>query len=132
MDLQLFRQYLPSDTSDWVQLVVLVLVVYAVLRLVRGTIAASILRGTFIVLTLCVFVAAFVRSHGSIKAMERVFGVSYPTIKNRLNRIAAQLPLAEVDVPPAPSASDLLGQLERGEITAREVLGRLRGNHDDE
>ena len=28
-----------------------------------------------------VFVAAFVRSHGSIKEMERIFGVSYPTIK---------------------------------------------------
>ena len=38
-----------------------------------------------------VFVAAFVRSHGSIKAMEQVFGVSYPTIKARLNRIAASL-----------------------------------------
>ena len=35
-----------------------------------------------------VFVAAFVRSHGSIKEMERIFGVSYPTIKARLNRIA--------------------------------------------
>src|SRR5712692_2642976 len=39
-----------------------------------------------------VFVAAFVRCHGSIKEMEKLFGVSYPTIKNRLNRIAAMLP----------------------------------------
>ena len=31
-----------------------------------------------------VFVAAFVRSHGSIKEMEQVFGVSYPTVKARL------------------------------------------------
>ena len=30
-----------------------------------------------------VFVAAFVRSHGSIKRMEQLFGVSYPTVKNR-------------------------------------------------
>ena len=36
-----------------------------------------------------VFVAAFLRSHGSIKEMEQVFGVSYPTVKARLNRIAA-------------------------------------------
>src|SRR6185437_7885949 len=35
-----------------------------------------------------VFITAFVRSHGSIKEMEQVFGVSYPTIKARLNRIA--------------------------------------------
>lgn len=34
-----------------------------------------------------VFVTAFVRCHGSIKEMERIFGVSYPTVKSRLNRI---------------------------------------------
>ena len=31
-----------------------------------------------------IFVTAFLRSHGSIKEMEQVFGVSYPTIKARL------------------------------------------------
>ena len=35
-----------------------------------------------------VFITAFVRSHGSIKEMEQVFGASYPTIKARLTRIA--------------------------------------------
>ena len=35
-----------------------------------------------------IFITAFVRSHGSIKEMERIFGVSYPTIKSRLTRIA--------------------------------------------
>src|SRR5262245_494883 len=38
-----------------------------------------------------VFVAAFVRCHGSIREMEKYFGVSYPTIKSRLTRIAGQL-----------------------------------------
>jgi hypothetical protein len=78
-----------------------------------------------------VFVAAFVRSHGSIKEMEQTFGVSYPTIKNRLNRIAAQLPFAEVDTTPPSSADELLSQLERGELTAPDVVARLkRPDHD--
>jgi hypothetical protein len=78
-----------------------------------------------------VFVAAFVRSHGSIKEMEQTFGVSYPTIKNRLNRIAAQLPFAEVDTSPPSSTSELLSQLERGELSARDVVARLkRPDHD--
>src|SRR5258708_39353720 len=47
-----------------------------------------------------VFVAAFVRCHGSIKQMEQFFGVSYHTIKNRLKRIGAQLPFAENNAPP--------------------------------
>lgn len=78
-----------------------------------------------------VFVAAFIRCHGSIKDMEKLFGVSYPTIKNRLNRIGALLPFAEVAVPPAPSTNDLLTKLERGEMSAREVLARLRNDDAD-
>src|ERR1700740_3260982 len=47
-----------------------------------------------------VFVAAFVRCHGSIKQMEQYFGVSYPTIKNRLNKIGSQLSFVEIDQAP--------------------------------
>ena len=78
-----------------------------------------------------VFVAAFVRSHGSIKQMEQLFGVSYPTIKNRLNRIAAALPFVDVQPPqdsPAPgrpSVADVLDRLERGEVTAAEAVSEL-------
>src|SRR3989337_2277419 len=43
-----------------------------------------------------VFVSEFVRCHGSIKYMEKAFGISYPTVKNRLNRIVQQLQLVEV------------------------------------
>ena len=76
-----------------------------------------------------VFVIAFVRCHGSIKQMETFFGVSYPTIKNRLNRIGALLPFAEIDPeePAPPSASDLLTRLERGEMSVDEVLEQLQG-----
>jgi len=75
-----------------------------------------------------VFVSEFVRSHGSIKDMEKAFGVSYPTVKNRLNRIADQLSLVQVAVEaPAPLAEeDVLAMLERGEISADEAAQRLR------
>jgi hypothetical protein len=77
-----------------------------------------------------VFVAAFVRCHGSIKEMEALFGVSYPTIKNRLNRIGAALPAAEIAVTPPRSTSELLTKLERGEMSVRDVLDELRPSHD--
>ena len=70
-----------------------------------------------------VFVAAFLRSHGSIKEMEQVFGVSYPTIKARLNRIAAQLEF--VDTNPVPPHSEVLDKLKRGEIDAQEAIRTL-------
>jgi hypothetical protein len=83
-----------------------------------------------------IFVAAFVRCHGSIKQMEKFFGVSYPTIKNRLNRIGALLPFAEITPgDPAPGGpvptSELLSRLERGEINVNDVLSRLRKAEDD-
>jgi hypothetical protein len=72
-----------------------------------------------------VFVTAFVRCHGSIKEMERIFGVSYPTIKSRLNRIIQKLDFVETD--PAPSSADIIGRLRRGEITPQQALAELGG-----
>jgi hypothetical protein len=75
-----------------------------------------------------VFVSEFLRSHGSIKDMEKAFGVSYPTVKNRLNRIAEQLNLVQAGEPaPVPlDDEDVIALLERGEISADEATARLR------
>ncbi len=71
-----------------------------------------------------VFVAHFIRTHGSIKEMEQAFGVSYPTIKARLNKIGGKLKFVEVT--PASDREEILGELERGEITAKDAAERLR------
>jgi hypothetical protein len=78
-----------------------------------------------------IFVAAFVRCHGSIKQMEKYFGVSYPTIKNRLNKIGSRLAFVEIDPFPAEAAegvatSAVLDRLERGELTVAQALDRLK------
>ncbi len=73
-----------------------------------------------------VFVGEFVRCHGSIKHMEKAFGVSYPTIKNRLNRIADRLRLVQIDTDPRPDRSAILERLDRGEITASQAAEQLR------
>src|SRR5712691_6385220 len=70
-----------------------------------------------------VFVTAFVRCHGSIKEMERTFGVSYPTVKARLNRIADSLDFVESD--PTPSRVEVLDRLTRGEITTQDAIQQL-------
>jgi len=70
-----------------------------------------------------VFIVAFVRSHGSIKEMERIFGVSYPTIKSRLNRIAGSLDFVETN--PQPSKAEILERLQQGEITAEEAIREM-------
>ncbi len=103
-------------------------------RLAEGDVAGLAIEGQFEVPPLArltaedqLFVAAFVRCHGSIKQMEKYFGVSYPTIKNRLNRIGSELAFAAVEPPEGPSTDDVLGGLERGELSVAEALKRLKG-----
>ncbi len=69
-----------------------------------------------------VFVVAFLRHHGSLKQMERVFDISYPTVKNRLNALNAKLDRS-FDLP-SPS-SVVLDQLAQGRISVDEALRRL-------
>lgn len=83
------------------------------------------------------FIIAFVRSHGSIKRMEQILGVSYPTVKNRLNRLGEKFEFVEVDHDFAPDpeeeptpthadASAALEALRSGKIDVDEALRRMR------
>jgi hypothetical protein len=70
-----------------------------------------------------IFVMAFVRCHGSIKDMEEMFGISYPTVKNRLNRIAGKFKF--VEILPVSSQEETIAELERGEISTEEAIRRM-------
>jgi hypothetical protein len=71
-----------------------------------------------------IFMAAFVKSHGSIKDMEELYGVSYPSIKNRLKRISKAFDF--IDLTPADSAGDILEDLEKGNITFDQAIEALK------
>jgi hypothetical protein len=72
-----------------------------------------------------VFVTAFVKCHGSIKEMERLFGISYPTVKNRLNRISDRLEFVEF-IPPS-SQEEILDRIDEGELSVEEAIEKLKG-----
>lgn len=121
-----------ADMKDWQELTRLTQGAPLVVERVRLTDRDIVLEGQFVLPQLArlsaedqVFVAAFLRSHGSIKEMEQVFGVSYPTVKARLNRIAGQLEFVETD--PKPSRNEVLDRLERGEINAADAIRELEG-----
>ncbi len=71
-----------------------------------------------------IFVAAFVKSHGSIKDMEELYGVSYPSIKNRLKRISRAFDF--IDITPANPAGDILESLEQGNISFEQAMEALK------
>ncbi|MEA2016712.1 MAG: DUF2089 domain-containing protein [Actinomycetota bacterium] len=70
-----------------------------------------------------IFIAAFIKCFGSIKEMEKLFGISYPTVKNRLGKIAGKLDFVEIN-PPAPK-SEILNQLDRGEISVEDAVKKM-------
>ncbi len=117
-------------TKDWQELTRLTQGAPFVIERLRLTDSDIAIEGAFDLPPLArlpaedqVFIMAFVRADGSIKEMERVFGVSYPTIKSRLSRIAGQLQFVET-IPISPK-QDVIAELERGEITAEEAIERL-------
>ncbi len=77
------------------------------------------------------FAAVFLKTHGSIKQMEKFFGISYPTVKNRLNKIAGQLDMVNIDIMVEEPEKDkeermnVLDMLESGKISLEEALKEL-------
>ena len=82
---------------------------------------------------------SFLRSHGNLKEMERELGISYPTVRNRVDSLiralglgdGAATPTDETDTAAAPSLGEarqgILERLARGEISAEEASDAIRG-----
>jgi hypothetical protein len=72
------------------------------------------------------FVDVFLRCRGNIREVERELGISYPTVRSRLDQviqvIAGQAP------PERPSAHEILDGLGSGRLTFDEALNLLRRN----
>lgn len=74
----------------------------------------------------------FLRARGNMKELERALGVSYPTVRARLEEALAAAGLARDPRAPAPPAemsaarAAILDDLEQGAVTATEAAARLR------
>lgn len=77
------------------------------------------------------FLETFLRCRGMLNSVERELGMSYPTVRARLDNLLDALGLssAKEEVPKRDKGGDkkrrILEQLERGEITADEAKAKL-------
>jgi hypothetical protein len=72
------------------------------------------------------YLRLFVKVRGNLKEVERMLGVSYPTVRARFDAMVRALGY-EVADESADARGDVLAALERGEIGADEATRRLQG-----
>ncbi len=73
-------------------------------------------------------VAAFVMASGSIKDLSEQYGVSYPTMRQRLNRLIERLGHLRQHAAPDPLGDYLADLIVKGQVSAS-VAGRIRDLH---
>lgn len=86
------------------------------------------------------FVETFIRARGIIKTVEAMLGISYPTVRSRLDDVIATMGLSPGDERPQGEARreqrEILTDLTEGRISAAEAHALLRrlaqGTPDDE
>lgn len=83
-----------------------------------------------------VFVKLFVEKRGNLREMEKALGVSYPTVRGKLEEIAERVagaPISADEAVHAPTEQDaqarreVLRLIADGKLSVKEGLARLRG-----
>ena len=72
------------------------------------------------------FVLSFLRNRGNIREMEKELGISYPTVRARLDQILAALGLESNPSKEEPARKEVLEMLAQGEITQEQALDMLK------
>lgn len=70
------------------------------------------------------FAELFIKNRGNIKEIERELGVSYPTVKGKLDSLIVALGYKSQNVA-SDNRKEVLEQLYRGEITSEEAVRLL-------
>ncbi|MGM0436708.1 MAG: DUF2089 domain-containing protein [Bacillota bacterium] len=75
------------------------------------------------------FVEVFIKSRGNIKEVEREMGISYPTVRNKLDDVIGALGYNAEESPDdvtAEKRKEILDSLEKGEIDSKEAVELLQ------
>ncbi|KMT22258.1 DUF2089 domain-containing protein [Clostridium cylindrosporum] len=73
------------------------------------------------------FIEVFVKCRGSIKDVEKEMGISYPTVRAKLDEVISSLGGKNTkDVVNTGSTRDIIDALEKGEVSPEEAVKRLK------
>lgn len=71
------------------------------------------------------FIEVFIKNRGNIKEIEKELGISYPTVRNKLENVIQALGY-KPERTPSVDKRDVLNKLQSGEITADEAVKLLK------
>jgi hypothetical protein len=72
------------------------------------------------------FAEIFIKNRGNIKEIEKELGISYPTVKGRLDSLIESLGYKNQSNNNPTKNKDILEQLDRGEISPEEAIELLK------
>lgn len=73
------------------------------------------------------FIEVFIKNRGSIKEIEKELGISYPTVKGKLDNVIKSLGYDAKEEPNTINKKEILEMLNNGEISSEEALRLLKG-----
>ena len=73
------------------------------------------------------FVLSFLRNRGNIREMEKELGISYPTVRSRLDDIIQAIDGASATKTPPLTRKQILEMLAKGEITQEDAMAMIQG-----
>jgi len=71
------------------------------------------------------FIEVFIKNRGNIKEIEKELGVSYPTVRGKLESVITALGYSSKPIPNV-SKKEILEKLSKGQITAEEAVNLLK------
>jgi hypothetical protein len=73
------------------------------------------------------FLETFVMCRGNIKDVEKELGISYPTVRSKLDDVISALGYVVVKKP-AVESTEIIDMLEKGEISADQAVSMMKEN----
>ena len=73
------------------------------------------------------FVEIFIKNRGNIKEIEKEMGISYPTVRNKLEDVISALGYSPKYTEPKVDRKEILEKLSKGEINSEEAIKLLKG-----
>ena len=74
------------------------------------------------------FIEVFLKCRGNIKDVEKELGLSYPTVRSKLDEVVSALGYSTEAKKVTTSSTEILDMLEKGDISAEQAINMIKEN----